>query len=38
MKDLAMMKRGVEEFSFTQCRLQLTVGEETKENARGFEV
>jgi hypothetical protein len=28
----------VEEFSFTQCRLQLTVGEETKENARGFEV
>ena len=37
MKDLAMMK-GVEESSFTQCRLQLTVGEETKENAKEFEV
>jgi hypothetical protein len=37
MKDLAMTK-GVEESYFTQCRLQLTVGEETKENAKGLEV
>jgi hypothetical protein len=32
------MMKGVEEFSFTQCRLQLTVDEEMKENAKGFEV
>jgi hypothetical protein len=37
MKDLAMTK-GVEESSFIQRRLQLTVGEETKESAKGLEV
>jgi len=29
------MTKGVEGSSFTQCLLQLTAGEETKENVKG---